>query len=429
MLFKKIGLIDENFNYRPDMFVGTDCHTITYISEEPPDSEELFFESYDGRDKVLMPGFYNAHGHSPMSLMRGYGENLPLDRWLNERIFPFEGKLYGDAVYYATLMSMAESMRFGIVSTTDMYFFIDDMVKAVSTSGMKGNLSRSVTNFGTPVNESRSLKEAEEAIKMYYGFEDGRILIDASAHAEYTNDLKMLEAIADMAVKYDVRTHIHLSETESETKGCIERHGMTPARVFLEAGMFEQPTTAAHCVWLTEDDLDILAQYGVTVASNPVSNMKLASGMCGVPAMYEKGINVAIGTDSVASNNSLNFFEDMKLFALTGKARTMNPAVMTPKQVLYSATRAGALSQGREDCGLVKEGFRADLIVVDVSGPNMCPGGDMPNDLIYSADGKDVCLTMVDGRILYRDGEYTTIDMEKIRFETVKAKENILHML
>ena len=429
MLFKNIGLIDENFEYKENMYVGTNCHSIVYIDSKPPEDEEAFFETYDGRGKVLMPGFYNAHGHSPMSLLRGYGENLPLHRWLNEKIFPFEDKLYGDAVYWATLLSMAESVRFGIVSTSDMYYFIDDMVRAVAASGAKTNLSRSVSSFGEPVAESYRLKEMIDAIRMYYGFEDGRILVDACAHSEYTNVYDMLVAIADAAKKYDVRTQVHLSETEAEHKGCIEKYGKTPAEVFLETGIFDQPCTAAHCVWVTESDLDIFRDKGVTVASNPVSNMKLSSGMANVPLMYEKGINVAIGTDSVASNNSLNFFEEMKLFALTGKVKTMDPAVMTPQQVLRSATRAGALSQGREDCGLVKEGFRADLIVVDANTPNMQPCEDMANALIYSADGKDVCLTMCDGRVLYKDGEYTTIDIEKTIFEAGKAKQEIIKQL
>ena len=184
MLFKNIGLIDENFEYRENMYVGTNCHRIVYIDSKPPENEEAFFETYDGRGKVLMPAFYNAHGHSPMSLMRGYGENLPLDRWLNERIFPFEDKLYSEAVYWATMLTMAESIRFGIVSTTDMYYFTDDMVRAIVHSGVKTNISRAVTNFGTPVSESNSFKEAAQAIEMYYGLEDGRILVDASAHAE-----------------------------------------------------------------------------------------------------------------------------------------------------------------------------------------------------------------------------------------------------
>ena len=429
MLFKHIGIIDEKYEYRPDMFVGTENDRITYISSEAPEDGTRFGDTYDGKDKVLMPGFYNAHGHSPMSLMRGYGENLPLDRWLNERIFPFEDKLYNDGVYWATLMTMAESIRFGIVSTSDMYFFIDDMVRAISQSGMKSNISRAVTNFGAPVEESASLKESRDSIRKYHGSEDGRILIDASAHAEYTNDIAMLKAIADLAKEFDVRMHIHLSETEKEHRECIERHGKTPAEVFLEVGAFDVPATAAHCVWVTDSDLDIFKEKGVTVASNPISNMKLASGMCKVVPMYEKGINVAIGTDSSASNNSLNFFEEMKVFSLTGKVTSMDASAMKPQQVLRSASRAGALSQGRDDCGLIKEGFKADVIVIDVSGPNMCPADDMPNDLIFSADGKDVCLTMVDGRVLYKDGEYTTLDIEKTRFETIRAKQKILSCL
>ncbi len=429
MLFKKIGLIDENYEYRSEMYVGTEGDRITYISSDAPDDENRFGDIYDGSGKVLMPGFYNAHGHSPMSLMRGYGENLPLDRWLGEKIFPFEDKLYGDAVYWATLMTMAESMRFGIVSTSDMYYFLDDMVKAISHSGMKTNVSRAVTNFGNPVSESVGLREMKESIRVYHNTDEGRIKVDASAHAEYTNDIAMLEAIADAAKDLDVRMHVHLSETEKEHKECIERHGKTPAEVFLDTGIFDVPTTAAHCIWVTEHDLDIFKDKGVTVASNPVSNMKLASGMCKVVPMYEKGINVAIGTDSSASNNSLNFFEEMKIFTLTGKVTSMDAAAMTPKQVLRSASRAGALSQGRDDCGLIKEGFKADIIAVDVTGPNMCPADDMPNDLIFSADGKDVCLTMVDGRVIYKDGEYITLDIERARFETIQAKKKILSCL
>ncbi len=429
MLFKNIGLIDENFEYRENMYVGTNCHRIVYIDSKPPEDEEAFFETYDCNGKVLMPGFYNAHGHSPMSLLRGYGENLPLDRWLNERIFPFEDKLYGDAVYWGQLLSMAESIRFGIVSTSDMYYFIDDMVRAVVESGTKTNVSRAVTNFGQPVSESERFKDMIQTIQMYYGFDEGRVLVDACAHAEYTNDIPMLKAIADAAKEYDVRTHVHLSETKLETDQCIERHGKTPAEVFLETGMFDQPCTAAHCIYVNQHDLEIFRDKGVTVASNPCSNMKLASGMCNVPPMYDMGINVAIGTDSVASNNSLSFFEEMKVFALTGKVTSMDPASMTPQQVLYSATRAGALAQGREDCGLVREGYKADLIVVDVSGPNMWPNDDMANALIYSTDGKDVCLTMCDGRTLYRDGEFMTIDVEKTCYEAENAKQEILKKL
>jgi 5-methylthioadenosine/S-adenosylhomocysteine deaminase len=196
-----------------------------------------------------------------------------------------------------------------------------------------------------------------------------------------------------------------------------------------DCGAFDVPANAAHCVWLTDNDRDILAEKGVSVSSNPISNLKLASGMCDVVKLYDKGINVAIGTDSVASNNSLNFFEEMKAFALVGKIKSNDAAVMTPQQVLRSATRSGALAQGREDCGLLKEGFKADLIVVDTSCPNMQPAHNILNNLVFSADGKDVKLTMVDGDVLYRDGEFKDIDIEKTIAEADNARKEILAKL
>jgi len=427
MLFEKIGLIDEIFQYRSEMYVGTKDDKIAYIGSRAPEGD--YGETYDGQGKVLMPGFYNGHGHSPMSILRGYGEGLPLDKWLNERIFPFEAKLYGDAIYWATLLSMAESVRFGIVSTSDMYYFMDDMARAIAEAGTKSNISRAIVNFGTPVQENVGITETIDAIKAYHGSENGRIRVDACAHAEYTNDFPMLQAIAELAREYGVHNHIHLSETQNENEGCMLRHGMTPAQLFDQAGMFDQPTTAAHCTWLTENDREILRSKGVSVACCPASNMKLTSGMCNIVPILEAGINITIGTDGVASNNSLNYFEEMKLFALTGKLTSLDPTTMSPAQVLRSATRAGALAQGREDCGLVKEGFKADLIVMDASGPNMWPYEDMPTHLVYSADGKDICLTMADGKVLYKDGEYTTLDLERIYFEAKKAKEEILKML
>ena len=427
MLFKHIGIINEEFNYQEDMTVGTKGDSIMYIGKETPKDADIYGEVYDGRNKVLMPGFYNAHGHSPMCLMRGYGENIALQDWLEKKIFPFEAKLYNKAVYWGTLLTMAESMRFGIVSTSDMYYFLDYMIRAVSTSGLKSNISRAVANpTGLPLEECVGLRETREAIMMYDNFENGRIKVDASVHAEYTNNIETMRAVAEIAEEFDTNIHIHLSETENEHKACIEKYGKTPAEVMLEAGLFNKPCTAAHCVWVTDSDMDILKEKGATVASNPASNFKLASGICDVPKLYEKGINVALGTDSTASNNSLNYIEQIKLFALAGKIKSMDPAAMSPQQVLHSATRAGALAQGREDCGLLKEGFKADLIVIDVSGPNMQPVFDMAHNIIYSADGKDVCLTMIDGKVCYQDGEYKTIDIEETIAETEKARQKIL---
>lgn len=427
MLFKNIGLVDEKFEYQPNMYIGTKGKTIDYIGSKEPSDPSQYGEVYDGTGKVLMPGFYNTHAHSPMTLMRGYGENFVLDKWLNELIFPFEDQLYNKGVYWATLLAMAESIRFGIVSTSDMYFYLDAMVRAISVSGTKSNICRSISHMdGCKIEDSLGYQEMRQAIEMYHGWADGRILVDVGPHSEYTNDEAMVRAIADVATEYDVRVQAHIAETQNETLGCKERYGVTPVKFMENCGLFNQPTTAAHCVWITDEDIEILRKNDVTVSPNPISNLKLASGICPVQKLYDAGVNVALGTDSVASNNSLNFFEELKMFALLGKLLTWDAAAITPKQTLYSATRAGALSQGRDDCGLVKEGFRADLIVVDVTGPNMQPVHNMINNLVYSSDGKDVCLTMVDGEVLYQDGEYKTIDVEQAIAETEIAKNKML---
>lgn len=427
MLFSKIGIVDENFFYKEGMYVGIEDDRITYVDVIKPRNADIYGEVYNGKGKLLMPAFYNAHGHSPMSLMRGYGENLPLQRWLEEKIFPFEENLYSKAVFWGTLLSMAESIRFGIVSTSDMYFFIDDMVRAISVSGVKANVSRSVANpLGIPLHDCVAFTEMRDAIKMYDGFENGRIRVEASPHAEYTNDERTIRAIADTAKEFKVGVHVHVAETKKETEECLVRHNKTPIEFFKHCGLLDSRTNAAHCVWLTDNDRDIMKTKGVSVSSNPISNLKLTSGICDVSKLYDKNINVAIGTDSSASNNSLNMFEELKIFALLGKIKSNNPAAMTPAQVIRSATRSGALAQGREDCGLIRKGFKADLIVVDTSESNMRPVYNMMNNLVFSADGKDVCLTMCDGKVLYENGEYKTLDIEKIVFETEQAKNKIL---
>ena len=432
MLFERIAIVDENFDYQEDMYVGISGNLITYISKEATSDalREHYYQTYDGKGKVLMPGFVNAHGHSPMSLMRGYGENLPLQRWLNELVFPFEDQLDGEAVYNGTLLSMAESIRYGITSTSDMYFWVDDMVRAITTSGAKANIARAVTHFGGDVYQLPSFIEQRDSILMYHGFDEGRILIDASVHAEYTNSDESVKAVVEQCREHDLIMHIHLSETENEVNECIERRGgKTPVEYFDSLGLFDGPVLAAHSVWLTDNDYQILKSKNVTVASNPISNLKLVSGICDVKKLMDNGIRVAIGTDSSTSNNSLDFFEEIKTFALLAKLKSGDSAFMTPKQALYAATRAGALAQGRKTSGLIKEGYRADLIVVDTDVPNMQPSHNMLNNLVYSACGKDVCLTMVDGRVLYQDGEYKTIDIEKVMYDTNAAKDRILAKL
>jgi 5-methylthioadenosine/S-adenosylhomocysteine deaminase len=270
----------------------------------------------------------------------------------------------------------------------------------------------------------------KKAVRELNGAGNGRVLMDASLHAEYTSDEKTARALAEYAKAENINMHVHVSETKLEHEECKERHGgKTPVQYLADCGIFDTRSTAAHCVWIEGEDYDILKEKGVTAATNPVSNLKLASGICNSAEIMKRGINLAIGTDSVASNNSLNFIEEMKTLALIGKVKAEDPTVITPKEVIMAATRNGALAQGRMDCGVLKEGFKADLIVLDTTLPHMHPVHNMINNVVYSASGSDVVLTMVDGKVLYKDGEYVTIDVEKAIAETEKATKTILGQL
>jgi len=426
MLFKNIALLNENLDLQENMYVGIKSERIDYIGKEAPqdyDGEEI----YDGKNKLLMSGFYNTHTHSPMTLMRGYGGGLNLQDWLNLKIFPFEDHLDSHAVYWGTMLAMAESLKSGIVSSTDMYSLCDDIARAVLDSGAKMNISRGVVHFddSDPLKTER-YTESLELIKAFPFKNQGRLIGEASIHAEYTSNPAAVEAVTRLALDHCTRMHIHLSETRSEHEQCKEKYGKTPARYFYDLGLFEAPTTAAHCIWLEGEDFDILAEKGVVAATNPVSNMKLASGIADIAKMQKKGIRVTLGTDGVSSNNSLNFFEEMKVMSLAAKVRSMDPLALMPKDVLKAATRSGALAQGRNDCGSTEEGNKADLIVIDLADPALCPVHDIADNLVYSASPANVVLTMVDGKILYKNGEFTTIDIEKTMAEVNKAVNRIL---
>ncbi len=416
MLFTNIDILDERFDHRTGFYVGVQEGRITYLSQQMPADPAAYGQQYDGTGKLLMPGLVNAHSHSAMTLLRGYAENMALSDWLNTRIFPFEAQLDDQAIYDGTMLAAAEMMRFGVTSTTDMYFSAQANSRAVLESGIKMNLGVHVTCFdGRGIRELPVYDEWKAGIAQYHGAGDGRLQMDLAVHAEYTSTPRIVEEVAALAKDWGSRVQVHLSETRAEHEACkARRQGRTPARYLSDLGLFDVPATAAHCVWLEGEDFAILKEKGVTVASCPISNLKLASGFVNAGKLLETGVNVALGTDSVASNNSLNLWEEVKLFATLFKGASGDPTCITPKQALYAATRAGALSQGRADCGLVKEGFRADLIVLDVSGPWHFPRHSMENNLVFAAQGTDVCLTMVDGKVLYRDGLYTTLDVERV---------------
>jgi len=428
LLFKNIAVLKDDYTLAENMDVRTEGSRIAEVvpggTADSGSDREI-----DGRGKLLMPGFYNAHTHLPMTLMRGYGENMYLQDWLGKKIFPFEDKINGEDCYHASMLALAESFAHGIVSSSDQYFFCEDIVRAAIEAGAKLNVCRGLSFFDEILDLTgfKPYQESKKLFDEHHDTEDGRIRVDVGLHAEFTATPGLIDAVAGLVKETGAPVHVHVSETRSEHEECKERNGgRTPVRVFSDSGVFNNGGLAAHCVWVEEEDVDIIKEKGVTVVGCPVSNMKLANGIARIPLILEKGVNVALGTDGAASNNSFNFFEEMKLLSLASKARFGDPTLITPGEALYAATRAGALAQGREDCGYIKEGFRADLILVDLASPSLNPVYEIANTLVFSASSRDILMTIIDGRVVYESGEFPTVDVRKVVYEVECAKDRIL---
>lgn len=436
MLFSNIAIIDENFEYNDNCYVGIADGIIDHVSTEEPQDASKYGKVYDGAGKLMFPALYNAHAHAPMTLLRGFAENLPLDRWLNEKCWPFEAKMTGEDNYWATLLACAEMARYGVVSFSDMYYATPQRAQAVTEAGLKANLCEGLIAFEPkPYCEYPICAQNEEYVSTIHGSANGRIKIDYNIHAEYTSNEQVCRDIVQILKANGLRLHLHLSETEKEVNECKERHnGLSPVEYFDSIGAFDVPCTAAHCVWLSETDLDILQNKGVFVANNPVSNMKLGSGFAPIPKMLKRSINVCIGSDGMASNNNHNLFSDLYVMSLIYKGHDLDPTAIEPTQALKAATIMGALSQGREDCGLIKEGYRADVCIMDVTGPQWCPMTDPIYNVIYAGDGSDVELTLCDGEVVFDKGaapesRFPGIDIERVKAEVSERAQRIISEL
>ena len=423
ILFKNVNL-PEYYGYTGTVNVLVKDKVIAYIGKYVPTDVDV--RVIEGNGNLLLPAFYNTHCHSAMTLFRGYGDDLPLQRWLNERIFPAEDRLTSESVYYGSMVAIAEMIRNGTVSFSDMYFFLDDTARAVEESGVKANLSRSIVSFDPEIDcdSDARIKEAIEVFDRWHGKADGRIKIDMSLHAEYTNVAKCARYVGQLAKERGTGLQVHISETASEHDECISRHGVTPTGFFLEAGVLDVPVTAAHCVWVDDEDIAIMAEKGVSVAHNPVSNLKLGSGIMPYRRMKDAGVNITFGTDGAASNNRLSVLREMQLAALLHKGNDLDPSVTVASDMIKIATRNGALAQGRRDCGDVAMGKRADLLLIDMSAFNNIPAYSLESAVAYSVTEENIIMTMCDGNILYENGAYTTIDEEALKS---KAREVISH--
>lgn len=403
-------------------YVRVDGTKITQVGLRRPEGE--FDRVIDGTGKVMLPGLVNAHTHLPMTLMRGYGGGHDLSHWLNDYIFPAEDKLDSRCVRAGTALALAELIAGGVTCVADMYYFCPDIAGEVASSGISANLSRSVTCFQLldKPEDFVSCREMRELVEEWHGYDDGRILVDVSIHGEYTSfsSPNMWEYLGQYAADRGLGMQVHISETRSEQEACLARHGKTPLAVLDQYAVWQNGGLAAHCVWVSDEDMDLMAKKGISAVHNPVSNLKLGSGVARVPALLQAGVNVALGTDGVASNNSHDMFEEIKLAALLHKGVNLDPLAVTAQQALEMATCSGARALRRENSGRIAVGCTADLILVDFSSPNLTPCHDTAENLVFSAHGSDVAMNMARGRIIYEKGEFFTLDLEKIRFEVEK---------
>ncbi len=416
ILFENVRIPEEYGYANEHIYVLTDGTHISYVGRDKPTEYD---KSINGNGNLLIPGFYNSHCHAAMVMFRGYGEDLPLWRWLTEKIFPAEERLNTDNVYISAKYAIAEMLKNGIVSFSDMYMFENSVAKAVIETGIKANLSRSLVSFGdkATIKGDWRFAEATEWIAQYNNANNGKLIMDMSIHAEYTNQEAYIREVAEYTKANGLRMQIHASESENEHLECIKKYGKTPIEFFRDTGVLDSPTTLAHCVYVTDSDMDIIREHGAFVSHNATSNLKLGSGVARVPKMLEKGVCVSLGTDGAASNNTLDIMREYQLASILHKGYNRDAEATRAPQMLDLATINGARSQGRNDCGKLLPGYRADLVMIDLNAINNKPCFDTYCTLSYSANSSNVLMTMVDGEILYQNGEFTTIDIEKITRE------------
>lgn len=361
----------------------------------------------DACGNLIMPGFKNAHTHCPMVFARSLADDLPLERWLNEVIFKLETKLTAEDVYWFTKLAYLEYMAGGITASFNMYYEPQAIVDAAKDMGFRTVLCGAVNDF----------KESAELLEKYYNrYNNSGDLISyhLGFHAEYTTGRNVMEQISALAHKYQAPVHVHNSETMQEVEQCIKRYGKTPTEVFDELGLYDFGGSGFHSVYLTEKDMEIYKNRGVYAVINACSNMKLASGIAPVHDYMERGIKMAIGTDGASSNNALDMFREMYMISMLQKIVTGNPQNGAPADILRMATVGGADVMGLQECAVLKPGCKADLIMLDMQNPAMCPKNNIINNLVYSGDKSIVKMTMINGTVLYENGCYMKADKEEI---------------
>lgn len=389
------------------------------VGKDGAQAEISFEREIDLHGNLLMPGFKDAHTHSPMTFLRSYADDMPLQDWLYKQVFPMEAKLTPEMIYHFTKLAVLEYLTSGITASFDMYVEPEANARANLEMGFRTVLCGTLNDF-------KDFIETLEGFYRKYNQYHPLISYQLGFHAEYTTSEGLLRDLAALAGQYRAPVYTHLSETAAEVAGCEERYGSSPVKTLAEMGLWEYGGGGFHCVHVSEEDMDIIKEKGIYVVTNPASNAKLASGIAPICAMLEREIPLAIGTDGPASNNCLDMFREMFLVTGLAKLREQNAAACPAEAVLKMATVGGAAAMGLKDCDCIAEGKQADLIVIDLHQPNMQPEHNLVKNLVYSGSKQNVLLTMVAGRILYENGQFFTGEDPEQIYEEVKKDLQIL---
>lgn len=413
---EKLRFYNANILSVKDMTIFSgELHTcndkITYVGNNPPKGD--FTREINLCGNLLMPSFKNAHTHSAMTFLRSYADDMPLNDWLFKQVFPMEDKLTPEDVYELTKLAALEYFSGGTTACFDMYFHPDYIEKAAIDTGMRLVLCGAVSGGDNQADYDSALTRLEDFLTRFNG-KNPLVSFKMGFHAEYTTHISILKAIAELAKKHKQPIYTHNSETANEVQGCIERHGKTPTVLFEELGMFEYGGGGFHCVHMSGEDLEIFKRRGLWAVTNPCSNCKLASGIAPLYKMYNMGINLAIGTDGPASNNALDMFREMYLASVLQKIKENDAAAMPADAVLKMAVSGSALAMGLTDCDSLAEGKKADIVVIDLDQPNMQPLNNTVKNVVFAGSKSNVKMTVSDGVIVYEDGNFPTLDKEKI---------------
>lgn len=367
----------------------------------------------DASNKITMPGLINTHSHVAMTLLRGVGDDQSLQTWLNDYIWPKEAKLNEELVYLGSKLAMAEMIKTGTTTFNDMYFFMEETAKAVDESGLRAVLGYGMIDLFDEEKRKAELKSTKKLINTCHNTSENRVQVAVAPHAPYTCSEELLIASKELAQKHNLKLHIHVSETKQEVEDISKDKGTTPFKYLDSIDFLNSNVIAAHGVWPTGEEMDLIKEKKVSIAHNPSSNTKLASGIAPVHEYLEKGINVSLGTDGVSSNNNLDMFSEMKLTALLQKVNTLDPRVLPTKETFNMATKNGAKALGI-NTGSIEEGKLADIILVDPLVPHMTPVRNALSNIIYSSLGNDVDTVICNGNILLENKELKTINEQEI---------------